>query len=228
MYVVEEIADEQNDRHLSFRGGLPRIPADLQMPVCTLCKSLQTFYFQVAFPEGHPWNAWSLAVFACTECGPKGELVPAQPPTRLKGANIAAPFYKKFQKNFRLLPFRTGDGVRRTDYEPRVAFKNWQLVQAASGSKEQILIGGRPRWVSEDETPATYAGSEPLKFLMQMPLEYEFPRLKDAPLQVLPGITGKPERKNRDHYWLFVQNALYFFGTQKPELDVVFVVTQRD
>lgn len=50
----------------SFIGGKPCIPPSVPLPVCKICGEPLTFFFQVAFPEGHMWAGKSLAFFFCS------------------------------------------------------------------------------------------------------------------------------------------------------------------
>ncbi len=50
----------------SFIGGKPCLPSSVSLPVCKICGEPLTFFFQVAFPEGHIWAGKSLAFFFCS------------------------------------------------------------------------------------------------------------------------------------------------------------------
>src|SRR5207245_569464 len=66
----------QQEDDLSFIGGSPSLLPDTALPRCQLCHSQLTFYFQVAFPDGHLWQHHSLAVFACTMCWDRRFVIP--------------------------------------------------------------------------------------------------------------------------------------------------------
>ena len=66
--IFQSALNKQIEEDLSFVGGYPRIPSESGLPECRLCRSRQTFFFQVAFPPEHPWSGLSLAVFQCTAC----------------------------------------------------------------------------------------------------------------------------------------------------------------
>ncbi|KRG16934.1 hypothetical protein ACA29_02470 [Lederbergia galactosidilytica] len=53
---LDNFGQVQKEDDLSFIGGQPRIPENLDIPSCSLCGSEQTFFFQIAFPEGHSWQ----------------------------------------------------------------------------------------------------------------------------------------------------------------------------
>jgi hypothetical protein len=40
----------QTEADLAFRGGVPRMPAELELPRCQKCGAEMVFFFQVAFP----------------------------------------------------------------------------------------------------------------------------------------------------------------------------------
>ena len=50
----------------SFIGGKPCLPPSVSLPVCKICGEPLTFFFQVAFPEGHMWAGKSLEFFFCS------------------------------------------------------------------------------------------------------------------------------------------------------------------
>lgn len=117
----------QNEKHLSFIGGLPRIPADAEIPRCTFCNEHQTFLFQVAYPDEHTWKGLSMAMFSCTSCAREGYFIPEMLKGRLKGINIPIEFLDEYQRNFKILIFKTSEGVVRTDYIQKVKFKSWNI-----------------------------------------------------------------------------------------------------
>jgi hypothetical protein len=149
----------------SFVGGRPALPAGQEIPTCTLCKSKQTFFLQLAFPKGHPWGEQTLAIFACTQCANEEYLIPELLP-ELKSAKIPRGFLDSYQRNFRFLVFPTRDGTMHSQYKPRVAFRRLELTRAANAAKAN-KAGGEPNWVMEDESPNDYQG-KPMVFLMQL------------------------------------------------------------
>jgi hypothetical protein len=40
----------QTEADLTFRGGVPKMPAELALPHCQKCGAEMVFFFQVAFP----------------------------------------------------------------------------------------------------------------------------------------------------------------------------------
>jgi hypothetical protein len=87
-------------------------------------------------------------------------------------------------------------------------------------------MGGGPNWLSDEETPATYAQKVPMVFLMQLVPGFAFETTEHAPKQVELGLDGKPKSSARAHYELFLSNALYLYGTQDDALRLVYAITQ--
>jgi hypothetical protein len=75
-YILEPTESKQRSEDTTFIGGFPRLPADVELPHCELCRALQSFFFQVAFPSDHNWAGYSLAVFACTSCETERHCIP--------------------------------------------------------------------------------------------------------------------------------------------------------
>jgi hypothetical protein len=212
----------QQATDVSFVGGRPALPVGRTIPTCTLCKAQQTFFFQLAFPDGHPWERQSVAVFACTQCADENHLIPELLPGELKGVKIPAGFLDSYQQNFRFVVFPTPEGRLHSRYKPRVAFHALDLRPAAEVAKAN-KVGGTPVWFEKDETPGN-CGGKPLVFLLQLLPGWKFERLPDAPPQAVAFDFGQPPEL---HYDLFVGNALYLFGTTAGERKV-YAVVQRD
>ncbi|GIN58212.1 hypothetical protein [Lederbergia ruris] len=216
----------QKENDLSFIGGQPRIPEDLDIPHCQLCGAEQTFFFQIAFPEGHSWQGFSMAVFQCTSCADEEEQIPEMLQVPLKGADIPKDFLKNYQRHFKLEVFRTKDAIKpREDYEEKILFRRW-LLEPTTKNDEMNKVGGQPTWLLEDEAPATYNGEAPMTFLMQLSEGFQFDLVKDAPAQIRIGLRGNPEPSPNRYYELFLANQLYFFGTMEMTDPLVYVLTQ--
>ncbi|MBP1914542.1 hypothetical protein J2Z23_001487 [Lederbergia galactosidilyticus] len=216
----------QKEDDLSFIGGQPRIPENLDIPSCSLCGSEQTFFFQIAFPEGHSWQEFSMAVFQCTNCANEEELIPEMLDVPLKGADIPKEFLKNYQRHFRILVFRTSAAIKpRQDYQEKIMFKRW-VFETTTKKDEMNKVGGQPLWLIEDEAPATYNGEISMTFLMQLGEGFEFELTENAPPQMRIGLRGDPEPSPNRYYELFLANQLYFFGTTEMTDPMVYVVTQ--
>lgn len=100
---LDQSNQKQNESDLSFIGGQPCIPPSIEMPVCELCGAEQTFFFQVAFPEGHVWQGLSMAVFACTSCAHEEYLIPEMLQGALPNADIPEGFLDSYQRNFKII-----------------------------------------------------------------------------------------------------------------------------
>jgi hypothetical protein len=236
---IDEKQAPQDPQTLSFIGGYPRIPIAEDLPKCQLCGAEQSFFFQVAFPKNHVWRDLSIAVFACTSCDDEKYCVPEMlPPGNpdvesdrggLYGVHIPEGFLKTYQRNFRFIVFPTGRGERRTEYVPKVAYKKLKL-SAEKGCKGEIgIVGGKPQWIQGDETPASYDGHVPMKFLMQVHEDLKFDILPDAPAQMeYDFFSGELHPSPMRYYQLFLGNCLYFFGTSPPHEPLTYVLLQID
>lgn len=224
--IDDESTQTQGENDHSFIGGLPRIPEALELPTCRLCGSELTFFFQVAFPQDHVWANLSMAVFACTSCAHEEHFIPEMLEGPLPGVDIPENFLTVYQKNFRILVFKTDEGRLRKDYTEKVAFKRWHLVSSSRANARETKIGGQPGWLLDDEAPATYNHTTPMSFLMQLQEDFTFDKLPDAPPQITLGLTQEPEASNDPYYELFLGNNLYFFGTKDSEEPLVYILTQ--
>lgn len=227
-YVLKkgESTQGQSEGDLSFIGGHPRIPETMDIPVCRLCGAELTFFFQIAFPQDHAWADLSMALFACTSCAHEEHLIPEMLEGPLPGVDIPEDFLESYQKNFRVLVFKTEEGRFREDYEEKVAFKRWNLVSSPKVNARDHKIGGKPNWLLEDEAPATYNQTVPMVFLMQILEGFTFDKLPDAPPQMTLGLTGEPEPSDTPYYELFLSNNVYFFGTKGGNERLVYIITQ--
>ncbi|ALS28272.1 hypothetical protein IJ21_28760 [Paenibacillus sp. 32O-W] len=216
----------QNADDTSFIGGRPRIPAGVDLPQCRLCGADLTFFYQVAFPAGHVWQSLSMAVFACTSCAHEQYLIPEMLTGVLAGADIPQGFLTQYQRNFRIVVFETRSGEQRMDYTPKIRFNRLELVPSRKTAAKRNKLGGKPNWLLDDESPATYASSVPMKFLMQWIEPPRFDLEDDAPAQIRLGLRGKPEPSRHRYYELFLGNQLYFFGTEAGHEPLVYVITQ--
>lgn len=128
----------QNEKDLSFIGGLPRLPLNIELPKCSLCNEQQTFIFQISFPDEHIWSGLSMAVFACTSCAKEGYFIPEMLKGQLKDINIPKGFLEKYQCNFKTLVFKTEEATIRTDYREKVKFKKWKVEKVVNNKRKVI------------------------------------------------------------------------------------------
>lgn len=216
----------QSPEDLSFIGGKPRIPDNTEIPKCDLCGSEQTFFFQIAFPDNHDWAEFSMALFVCTACVNEKHLIPEMLKGQLKGIDIPRGFLDDYQKNFNIIVFRSEQGIIKDEYQEKIVFKKWIQEEIKNSKDPGVKIGGLPNWVLEDEAPKTYASKTDMFFIMQIPEKYKFDILPNAPKQLRIGLNGKVEPLRLPIYRLFLENAIYFFGTKDNTERKVYIITQ--
>ncbi len=212
----------QTGEEPAFLGGRPRLERGATWPTCDLCHAQQTFFFQVDFPKGHGWDGRSLAVFACTRCKHQDFLIPEMLPGPLTGATVSLDFVVKYQRNFRFLVFPSVNGVLRGEGEPGVLFRPI-LMEPRRVSNAIGHLGGAPRWIIEDESPAA-----PFFFLMQLDEEFVFETTPEAPRAMDLDLRGRPVPSAEPGYPLFLANALYLFGAEVAGAAYVYALTQVD
>jgi hypothetical protein len=222
---------------ISFVGEQPKLPPSCPLPLCQMCGTVQSFFFQIAFEEDHAWAGHTLAVFQCTSCYDKGHIVPlirrSLFPTMindylLPGEDIPDGAVDLIQVRCRFIAFRTADAVLRDEYREKVAFRKISLKPFDNEKRTtKSKVGGKPGWVAEDQSPGLYLG-QPLRFLMQWQMFYEFDLVPDAPPPFDPMMEAIPELKEIRHYDLFVGKQLYFFGNFANARYHVYLFSQRD
>lgn len=220
---LNPIPGETQHGQRSYIGGKPKLPQGSIVPKCELCSSTQTFMFQLSVSE-EAWSGETVAAFSCTHCADEGYLIPAMLDGVLRGADIPVEFLREYQKNFRFLTFPTDDGVLMTDYEASVEFR--ALDHATSPNPGCFgKIGGDAMWITEDESPATYAGSIPMVFVAEIYPGWRFTTYSGAEPQIELDIRGNPTPSPFDYYQLFLGNALFLFGPSTGE-KLVYAITQ--
>jgi len=208
----------------SFVGGHPHLPSTLALPTCAKCGKPLTFFYQVAFPEAHPWATRSLAVFACTSTWHPDDLIPPLLP-QLRDVIVPEDFLNAYQTTFRLLVFPTRTALLREDYVPSIKFMAWRLDQARNVAVTKSKVGGEPTWRMRRENPASYT-ERPLTFLMQLAGHFAFERLQGAPTMARdPQFDRLLPPSPR--YDLFVGNVLYLWGTNDDGPEAVCALVQR-
>jgi hypothetical protein len=180
----------------------------------------------VAFPKANPWAGFSLAVFSCTACADREHLIPEILKGPLRGADIPERFLETYQTNFRFLVFETASARMRSDYRPKIRFMPLFLNPSSDSNIAGDKIGGNPNWLSEDESPKTYAGRTPMFFLLQLQNEYRFHLLEGAPPQIELALDRTPQPSPLNYYQLFIGNALFLFGTADRQNPLVYAITQ--
>ena len=238
------IKPQQDLGRESFLGGRPKLPPGIKLPTCLNCGALQTFFFQVAFPEGQAWVGHSLAVFGCVACEDWENPVPA-----INSASLPSVFESRdrgdlmpnedipdgaldaYQRTGRFLVFPTGASVVRGDYSERVCYRSIRFqpfsdVGARPTSKSKL--GGQPGWVNTPCPPGNYLG-EPLEFLMQWKGDFEFNRVPGSPPSYNPLAELYPDlMENVGHYKLFQGLQLFFWGNRTRENNHIYMFAQND
>lgn len=208
----------------SYIGGKPSVPAGTKLPDCKLCGQAQTFMFQVAFPSGTDWVGKTLSCFACMKCVDERFLIPEMLDNHSRGCDIPDGFLTTYDKNFAFLVFSTSDAIMIEDYEEEVAFFALETVSESTHG-DFGKIGGIPDWVLEDESPATYASTTPMVFLLELMPCIQFIKVEGARPQMELDIFGNPSPSPLGYYQLFLGNTTYLFGTMGND-SLVYAITQ--
>lgn len=225
----------------SFIGGKPCIPPSIPLPVCKICGEPLTFFFQVAFPEGHMWAGKSLAFFFCSADyhKHKGKEQLPRPVHADANDNFDIPAGElnpeSYQSMFRAIVFNTSEGVLREDYQERVAYQEieWES-RRAKDKKTPILLGGEPIWTGikkyGKERPASYGG-KPMGLILQVAENFNFDKLPDAPPEMEEDFMGDERFVVRvePNYTLFYEfNRVYLWGPEDTSDPVVYINVQND
>lgn len=220
-------AELQSGEEDSFIGGKPKLPIGMEIPRCTLCGGELTFFFQTAFPAGHPWAGRSMAVFACTDTWHGDFCIPERPKGAVRhNIDITADFLSQYQRNFRILLFDTEQGVVLETYQERIRYQ--PMVIAAEDRTDRswdFVLGGKPVWImGKPEKPASIAGVERPVLLMQVRETLRFPICSDAPRAADP--FAPSGRSLFSWYDLFIGNRIYFWGTMNGGRAWIYVAVQ--
>ncbi|QDV88492.1 hypothetical protein TBK1r_75250 [Stieleria magnilauensis] len=180
--------------------------------------------FQVAFPDVCVWERMTLACFVCMRCADERFLIPEMLREHQRGADIPGGFLSLYQRNFRFIVFPTLQAQKVDDYVEETEFYSLQFSDN-SDRFDFGKIGGKPSWLLEDETPATYDSSTPMEFLMELVPGLQFSVVDGASPQVELDIFGMPSPSPLEYYQLFLGNSIYLFGTKDGE-PLVYAITQ--
>jgi hypothetical protein len=216
---------EQTDADVARIGGFPNLPPDLELPICKRCGARMTFFFQIAFPQKHPWAGRIMAVFACTSSPDRDHIDPPIAPDR---RHLPDHFLDEYEQSFALMNFESQPTVMRREYIPVLKFERLELKPLRSLTAQVTRVGGKPNWRIGNDFPGQYMGSR-FDFLMQIwgsGLEFEFTKLDDAPPQAQVPWFGDPYRLD-GKYALLGGPPLYFFGTTDLESPRVYVLNQK-
>lgn len=213
----------------SFLGGKPKLPPGTPLPRCGLCQKEMTFFFQVAFPQGHPWQGRSMAVFYCTDTWHDAYCIPEFPPNQpLKGAQVTREFLSQYQRNFCVLLFDTASAAPVEGYQERIAYQPLTPTpEETTDPAWDLVIGGRPIWImGKAEKPASVAGEKKPLLLLQLREDFKFPILPATPKAASPffpgGLSPFP------WYDLFARNRVYFWGAKAEGKEWVYIAVQSN
>lgn len=165
------------------------------------------------------------SVFACTSCADENELIPEMITQRGERKPITRQFLHDYQTNFRLMMFRAEDAIKCEDYNEKIAFKEIKFQRSWGGLGSFGKLGGKPVWIEDDEHPSPLEGAIEFVFGLQIAQDFRFDIVEGAPPQMSIDIMGSPSLSKDRYYYLFNENALYFFFSSMEPYEV-FVTTQ--
>jgi hypothetical protein len=208
----------------SYIGGVPMLPPAEAVPTCDHCNAVMTFFLQFEIDMATPSI---LSLFACTSCANEGSLIPPLPPGSLRGAAVTERFLREAQPNWRALVLPIDGLVPTRSYGPRLECRK---IAPAAERKGAIAVVGSPVWLVEDEAPASCVldggTTRRMVFLGQVLSDVRFPRLAAAPYQIGYSALRQSEIElNKDHYSLFLGNAVYIYGVEGTRL--VYALVQK-
>lgn len=218
--------DLQEDKYLSFIGGKPLLPKHMDIPKCKLCDAEQTFFFQVAFPNGHAWSGLTISTFLCTSCADTDHIIPKMLDGPLNNTDIPQKFLDKYQENFGFLVFETNLGEMRLNYSEKVRYRAIYLRPVDDPSTDGNKLGGVPNWILEDESPGSYMAKFNMCFLLQLEVGMQFDVLNHVLPQMEIGLRGNIEPSPNRYYQLFNGNKVFLFGVCDQNCPLVYAITQ--
>ncbi len=218
----------QTTEHNTFLGGKPKLPPHVPIPQCWLCGKELTFFFQVAFPEGHSWAGKSMAVFYCTDTWHDQYCIPEIPPfPDRKQIAAGSDFLLQYERNFRILVFDTAAAVPVDGYQEKIIFCPLDFTPSDQTSRAwDFVIGGRPIWImGKGEKPDSVAGIKKPSLLLQLRESFRFPILPEAPKMADPFFPTKASPF--PWYDLFTGNRVYFWGVKDQAREWVYLSVQK-
>lgn len=198
------------------------IPDDIPWPICTDCGCPLTFFFQLEFPSAHPWSEQHFALFYCVECASEDTAIPniktrsaeylphnASPQLVIENEDLIS-----YQINFRTIVFSKDQPVvLRKEHPPKIKYHELLLSEMKNPADYGFKIGGKPNWKNREhlEEMVIYR-EQPMHFLLQIPDDFTFPKLPEAPFQRKIPFAGQPSFRNQPNYVLFNGLRLLVFG----------------
>jgi hypothetical protein len=223
--ALEPAADEALP---SSVGGKPQVAAGSTWPQCRTHQVPMVLFFQLdAASAGAPLRAGEhLLVFQCPQWNDIPDL-----PTVKPGEALPARFWEQGEGHY---AFFLDTGARTVlGLETHLVHSKMTFEDAAEDAKEVATktprpftagirgfkIGGVPSWAQGPQVYKCGCGAD-LEFLVQVPLNFIFPKAPEAPQQ--PGTYSKKK------YLIFLGNETYLFGcTGRCDPHAVFAVVQN-
>lgn len=238
-YSIITKVEQDKSKSLSFIGGKPHIPPNEPLPCCKICGKPLTFFFQIAYPEGHFWEGKSMAFFFCSayqQHDSKEKLPKSLPILKRNHFDIDMGLLEpeSYQTMFRTIIFDTVDGVERNDYEEKVLYQEieWKKTKRKN-KKAPMVIGGDPIWIGKgkygEEMPDNYNG-KPMDLVLQIAENYNFEKKIDAPPE-LERVYFKPTPfmpREKDYTLFFDFNRVFIWGTVDRENPRVYINVQNN
>lgn len=230
----------QNPEATSFIGGKPKLPINISLPVCKDCGTPLTFFFQVAFPEGHHWAGKSLALFYCIHQYNKHTrdkilILPdvdiEQDEFHIINHSLAP---ERYQTQFRAIVFDTELGVMCESYVPQIVYR--EITWKPSKKKDKkvpIILGGEP--IGRDRgkngwfRPLSY-DQKPMDIILQVAEYFNFPKYPDAPPEMEEDVLPlRLTPREKPDYTLWCEfNRIYLWGPIDPSDPVVYIDLDND
>ncbi len=211
----------------TFIGGKPRIPIDVELPICQLCGEQLTFFLQIGFPEEHVWRGRTLAVFSCTATWDTEHTVSPLAREDWRKPCLTSKDLKNSQQDHRFIIFRTDQGVLREDYEEKIRYCSLKYKRIADMGHPGTKIGGYPHWLGDAVKLAKLDGKWPMQFLGQIAVDSYFPLVPTAPSRAFEFRKLPVTEKFRRSYSLFYDNQCYFFGSVGRDEPIVYCIIQH-
>ncbi|GIE30415.1 hypothetical protein Ait01nite_034600 [Actinoplanes italicus] len=196
MHVIEMTDEPAEPGDRNTAGGRPILAPGQSWPVCT-CGERMAFFFQIDVPDDVPdFGGEHLLVFQCPVHNEA-----AFGPARLPDRYWETPSGGYDMAHWRFLRHRGGDVA---DVEDEVMQPRRLVLRAAGPDDEwDFRVGGEPAWIQGEEKYTCACGAE-LAFLVQIPENYGFPKLPEAPRQ--------PDTFDSNAYGLLLGNMVYILA----------------
>lgn len=211
----------------SFIGGRPWLAPDDIYPVCEMCGSKLSFFFQIDLSLLPDSPELILGLFACTCCEDSDFLIPPFPKSL---QSIDSEFFKSYQRTFRILVTPKSVAVPRVGCPIHVDQMPLSLLpdgRLKCESEFWGVIGGQPTWIDGAQRPMKLNNRHPFKFVLQLhrdwhyPMSFEGPCRRDDLHRQLYGV-------DKSWYDLFYGNEVYvFLASDDKGMHFPIVIVQK-